>query len=135
MSRNLLLSEYDAELSTAAALHMADGATIKNHAATWTGRLAGITVHFDLVPDDRPGAMTPRLSLGTTSCLQTDPLVALAQVEEARVTILRATAAYAELRGVSVWLREAPCDSCAGGSGVGRRSCQRCGSTGVRREP
>lgn len=136
MSRNLLLSEYDAELATAAALHTADGgAAIKNHAATWSNQIAGLTVNIDLVTDLPTRSMTPRLSIGMTSCLQTDPLVALAQIEEARTTILRAAAAFASVRGVAVWIGEAPCDSCSGRSGPGKRSCARCGSTGVRREP
>ena len=134
-TRHLLLSEYTAQLSAAAARYGADyGAVVKNDSATWSAPLGGVslTIRLDFERDGGDRRMRPSLVVDESEGLPMDPLVALTVMADATATIHRAHAAYLSIHGgsVAVYDRDCPCTSC---SGRGTR-CDRCRGTGKRQE-
>lgn len=131
---NLLMPEYVVRAAEIGAKHGADAdPSVKNGCLRWTDRLAGLSVSMELAADPRqPGALSPEVRIGMSSGLQSDPLTALAQLESARATLMRALSAAAEVRRVLVWIDEAPCDWCHGDSARGKRPCDKCGNKGIR---
>ena len=132
--RNLLLPEYVVRAAELGAKYGADAdPSAKNGCLRWTDRLAGLSVSVELEMDPRqPGARRPEVGIGMSSGLHSDPLTALAQLESAKTTLMRALSLAAEVRGVLVWIDEAPCDWCHGDSARGKRSCDKCGNKGIR---
>jgi hypothetical protein len=129
--RNLLLPEYDTLLADKAALWGADdGATIFNHEAHWTAPLGGLSVSIRLDIEERH--MVPVVRVASTSGLPSDPLAALAILDDGRATLIRAASAHTAIGHVRVWTSKAPCDWCGAKGGDRGSTCQRCAGKGVR---
>ena len=130
---NLLGHEYDNALAEVAARWGADdGAIVRNHEAHWTAALRGVSLTITLRQIDGRG-LSPDLRIGSSGCLPLSPLAALAVLDDARATILRAVSAHTQLGSVVVWFDEAPCDKCSGRGTIRAAACAGCDGTGKRK--
>lgn len=135
MPADILLSEWRALLSTAAAGWCADGgAALDDYRAHWTAPLGGVRVTVGLRTSDGAGLarhMTPEVTIGQSGGMQRDAYQHARVLRDALATIDAATAVHTMLSGYRVYLRDCPCGHC---SGRGRADCKVCGGTGLRQE-
>lgn len=136
---NLSVAEYLPKLDEVAGRYGADPRYTHaptNPERTWTAPLGGVGVTLALESTsmrDASAAWVPRLRIGTSATLPTDPLAALAQLRDTEATLQRAMAAWALLTRCRVYWGDVPCENCSGSGKTFRRDvCASCNGTGVR---
>jgi hypothetical protein len=136
MTRNLLFSEYSAELSKAAALYGAEGGAIlsRDAGARWVGAASRVEFGLDLYPATVRGSFVPDVKTATSGSLPRDALMVLVYLDDAHGTLMRAVSALATVRDCIVWFDRAPCDSCGKRGNNRGTPCERCNATGYRNE-
>lgn len=132
--RNILLSEYLAELSRHAARFCADGgAALDDHAAHWTAPLGGARASLRLGNGKDLLAMQPYVQ-ATSSAAGAGHDVAVI-LSDASATVQRALSALVAMGEVQVWIADCPCGWCSGNGHSRGSPCGRCHGTGKRQEP
>lgn len=128
--RNLLFSEYEAEVKRIAPLWLG---TVERHTIHWTSGL-GMTCFIELRGDSGAAASVPTARVGSSSTLPVDVSHALTLCLDSADTLRRCMSAHMALAGIRVWLNDAPCDSCRATGWVLGGACSRCNGTGKRTE-
>lgn len=132
--RDILLSEYMAELSRHAARFGADGgAVIEGRAAHWTAPLGGARASLRLGGGRDLHAMQPYVQ-ATSSATGSGHDVAVI-LADASATVQRALSALVAMGEVQVWSSDCPCGCCSGSGGSRGSPCGTCAGTGKRQEP
>lgn len=135
---NILLHEWDQWLAETAALFGAkNGARVENHGAHWESPMGSVSLLLSLTGDCSGRFMIPQLSIGSSSSLPGDPLLALAHLRASEETIHAAVRALAMVERLRVYLADCPCDSCSGRGYEYRnpsKACTYCDGTGVRND-
>ena len=134
--RNLLLSEYEAEITKVAAKFGADPDRMYDQSPHWTAPLGAIGASISLA-HFRQGSdrcMIPEARTGSSRGLPSDLGHALVVLKDSEATIIRVLSALISLGDIRVWISDAPCDHCSATGGTRNGPCKRCGGTGKRNE-
>ena len=138
---NRTMGEYMTALKTVAAeepnteLRESGSGLVFKAGVGFGAAYAAIELSIEDVGSARDG-MAPRVKCGSLT-VSSDPLSALAQMDEARRLILQAQRAVLKLanRGVHlVYFRDCPCDCCSGRGTSGGKTCSHCDGKGVRND-